>query len=84
VLVGARTVRPGTALAVAEAPYEIVQGIVALPTELVQLKIDLTRSQAELEEERRALLEASRLLEEERRRVEGGRPEEPEETDGGR
>lgn len=54
--------KPSEALAAATIPVDIVEGLVKLPTELVQLKIDTTNKQKDALNAQKALVEAQQGL----------------------
>lgn len=54
--------KPSEALAVANIPFNILTKIIALPSELIQLKIDTSTKQKELLDAQKALIEAQQSL----------------------
>ena len=54
--------KPSEALAVANIPFNILTKIIALPSELIQLKIDTSTNEKDLLEAQKALIEAQQSL----------------------
>ena len=73
--------RPSSALAVAELPLALLRALIAIPTELIQLKIDTSGKNKALYEAQREEIEAQevliRKLEELRRQEDSKTSQEP-------
>lgn len=54
--------KPSEALAVANIPFNVISKIIALPSELIQLKIDTTTKEKDLLEAQKNLLDAQKSL----------------------
>ncbi|MCP5007110.1 MAG: hypothetical protein GY941_24675 [Planctomycetes bacterium] len=61
-LVKADTNRPSQAMGIVSIPLDILKRVVALPTELIQLKIDYSSKQAALLENQKKVVEAQEAL----------------------